>query len=553
MSEYKSPNFNNPEPEEDDGMTLQEVIHFFLRNRILLGIITSLSAVFGAIYAFRLPPKWEGSFQIVVAAKQENPMMSTASSFINQAALLNSGLLRGMSGGESTELQTEIKILESPSVLRPVYEFASEQKKLTEENNSPIPEFKSWFSQSVSIDLIRRTKVLTISYKDSDKKLILPVLNKMKDIYQQYSNLERLSALSRGIEYASTQVQIFKERSEKSNRLLDSYEIRHGIKSDSRMSGSGFTNPNFLQIDNPVSPSSFMTTTSSSAADGSRSGDPISDLSRINREILRRKRIFTDEDPSMKALIRERDAVRTYVELSAGGTLASPSGQPSNKEEAQKIMVKYKELFRKAERESKTLDSLESMLLNLQLSKARSTAPWKLISDPTLVSDSPVEPHKKMIVLIALSTGLVLGTIIVLINELIKGKVFLLRAFVKALPCPLLQELPLLDPSCWRDTLAVIVNGPIAKAGNGPIALIPLGGINPSHLKVLSSDLKELIGNREFFITPDVNATNNCSSKILVASPGLITYDKLNRISKQLALQESTTTGWLWIDPYAKP
>ena len=47
-------------------------------------------------------------------------------------------------------------------------------------------------------------------------------------------------------------------------------------------------------------------------------GDALGQLAAINQELIRRQQRFTSRDPGVLALIRERDALRRYIEVTAG-------------------------------------------------------------------------------------------------------------------------------------------------------------------------------------------------------------------------------------------
>ena len=127
----------------------------------------------------------------------------------------------------------------------------------------------------------------------------------------------------------------------------------------------------------------------SNSISGGRQGNPLGQLASINQELIRRQQHFTDRDPSVIALINERNALRQYIEMTAGGALTLPEQQTGSKDNAQEIILEFHELKRKADRDLSTLNTLESSLLSLQLEEARQTDPWELISTPTLL-DAPV-------------------------------------------------------------------------------------------------------------------------------------------------------------------
>ena len=68
-----------------------------------------------------------------------------------------------------------------------VFDFVKEQKNLTDDEIR----FNDWIN-SLDIELIKSTSVLSLSYQDSDKELILPVLKKISETYQEYSGKSRL-------------------------------------------------------------------------------------------------------------------------------------------------------------------------------------------------------------------------------------------------------------------------------------------------------------------------------------------------------------------------
>ena len=55
------------------------------------------------------------------------------------------------------------------------------------------------------------TSVLNLNYRDKDKELIIPVLNKLSNAYQKYSNRDQLSNLNQGIEYLNDQSKLLKK------------------------------------------------------------------------------------------------------------------------------------------------------------------------------------------------------------------------------------------------------------------------------------------------------------------------------------------------------
>ena len=93
----------------------------------------------------------------------------------------------GSSLGGNSSLNTEIEILRSPSVLMLFFNTLLREKvKMAKEvNNMKI---NDWIDEKIKINLTRGTTVLNVKYKDNDKTLIKPVLEKISAIYQDYSS-----------------------------------------------------------------------------------------------------------------------------------------------------------------------------------------------------------------------------------------------------------------------------------------------------------------------------------------------------------------------------
>ena len=124
--------------------------------------------------------------------------------------------------------------------------------------------------------------------------------------------------------------------------------------------------------------------------------------------MARRRQFFTEDDPSVKRLHKERQAILEYIDQTGGGLISIAGG--GSKKLNREILLNYKELKRKAIRDSAALTTIESELLALQIQKAQERQPWELISTPTLL-DNPIAPRKKRIVALGFLGGLMLDVV----------------------------------------------------------------------------------------------------------------------------------------------
>ena len=86
----------------------------------------------------------------------------------------------------------------------PIFEYVKKEKL---ENNLL---FNDWSENNLKIKLRKKTQILNISYRDTQKNLIIPVLKKISSAYQEYSgkSSKRVNELAK--EYLETQIKIFK-------------------------------------------------------------------------------------------------------------------------------------------------------------------------------------------------------------------------------------------------------------------------------------------------------------------------------------------------------
>ena len=97
----------------EDEIDLRQVGGSLLRHKFLIAKIAAATLVLSSLYAFTRKPVWEGQFQIVLQNDSETSSR-TISLLQSNPGLAN--LIGG--GGGSSNLETEVQILESPSVLK---------------------------------------------------------------------------------------------------------------------------------------------------------------------------------------------------------------------------------------------------------------------------------------------------------------------------------------------------------------------------------------------------------------------------------------------------
>ena len=546
------------QPLNNDEIDFRQVGAALNRHRLLVGTITLASVLFSGFYAYTRKPVWQGQFQIVLEEQNSGAGGRLAQLAVSSPILAG---LAGVSSGESS-LETEVKILESPSVLKPIYDFvkASKASAGQEVGNWSYIDWKS----SLNVQLLKGTSVLSLTYRDTDEALIQQVLERITRTYQEYSSKDRRRDLSQGVAYLEKEIDKLSQQSTSSMRTSEAYAlanglgIQDGLITSSGKEGGRSVEASRQELQNTVNAlrqriaaaQGSGNTTLFKAPQLEANTDLYKQLQDIETRLQQQSALLTPQDQSIKRLKRERRGLIAYINQQTigllQGELITAEAQLASLTRPRDVILKHRELVRAALRDEKTLAELELQLQSLKLDQARQTDPWELISTPTVL-DRPVEPQKKQIVLTGLLMGLILGCGAALIRDRRSGLVFSEDELKALLPCPMLERLPTSVPERWSDTAQLLAQGPLADAQS--IALIPVGNLPIIQLDQLQRVLGQALGNRKLLISSDLVNSRNCSTQLLITAPGAAQRQQFQQLREQLALQGTPLAGWLLIDP----
>ena len=418
-------------------LDLRSIYNFLLRNKALIGLSSIIILISGILYSLTLQKVWEGQFQIVLN-KRDQPR--------DQPFLFDVTLLGGMRG-QRNNLNTEVEILKSPSLLMPVFELAKSQNDQTQNKFSS---FSQWKNNNLRIQLEKNTSILNISYKNKDKKTIIKILKKISTSYQQYSgrNKRRREELTNNL--LKEQISLFKKKSANSLRSAQEYAIDQdlifydlGEESQINVDNNNepFSRNNVLQAPNLLLSNIDIENARVQAANQIRKinlqlqkikdlnnsdelqyiGSTIPALvaeglpevlSDLEAQIAEASTKYTEKDITIKELIKKRNIA---IDLLKKRTIKYLNVQKSDAEATMKaamrpkgVLLKYKELIREAQRDESTLVQLEDKFNLFKLDLARVEDPWELITQPTLL-EYPVAPRKKRIAFLSLIFGSIFG------------------------------------------------------------------------------------------------------------------------------------------------
>ena len=524
----------------DDQINFKFIYGFFIRNKKFISSFSLIFLLLGAFYSLTYKRVWEGQFQIVVNEKEN----------ANNQNLMNPQLSNFLGTNLKRDLKTEVTILKSPSILMPIFDYVVLEKNL---KNSLS--FTSW-KKNLGIDLEKDTSVLNIAYKDTDKDLILPVLTKISEIYQDYSGKNKLRLEKIMQDYLTEQIKIYRENSSKSLKAAQEFSIEQDlIYFDAE--NKGLLNSDIesvrVQAANKLRKINFQLAKiqelgldeeklkyiGSTIPKLVEEGLP-SLLFDIDNKLILNRQKYSDDDVVIQQILRKRSLLVRNLRDRAIGILNSEKIEVEALMEAamrpKGILLKYKELIRTAQRDEDTLVSLENEKRLIDLEMAKKEDPWKLITKPTLLKD-PVSPSMLFINISSLILGTIVGTLIAAFKERKSGKVYEAEIIEELLRVEIIESLNSNELVNTNENISFIKNFIGSKVDLTSIFLITLGEIENEY----ANTLKNLLTDEENR-TIEVSLINSSSDfdkiqepnlKIIIASLGNFTFRDIQNMRKK--------------------
>ena len=563
---------------DSDNFDLRILIRSFFLNKKLIAIITFLSMAISLIYASTKEKIYKGSFQIVLKNDSNSSNNSFSSELLNNA--LGSRIGNFVRSQTAQDINTQVEILKSPSVLMPIFEYVKAEKLNAKKNISKY-RFDKWLKKSLGIELIDGTTVLKIEYFDNNKELIFNSLNKISTAYQQYSDKDRITGLESGIKYIENQIEIYKQKSQNSFSEFQKFATENNMN-------SFFISENFSEED----VSSFIDSQSGIQQDSLlrkrintlelyiarleniknktldfelaksiaeimsenteillKRNDLVS-ISTVSESLLNAKTNLTENDPSIIDLqlqldFMKADFVKTIIaELKSLKTRSEIDLQSNLKSDSQ--YTKYKELARKSIRDDFTLQNLEQQKQILSLEQAKSSKPWELITEPTLF-DKPIGLAKRLILLNGLLIGLVLSALTIYLKDRIKDYVYSYKELTKDINIGFKLNIQTQKQEKFKETIKILSLKLSQKEKINNLGLFIVGDIPKEYINKIVENLN-LEKQFKIVIAKDLLELQKLNTNLILLSPGAITRTELKNLKQNINVQGISFLGALIID-----
>ena len=555
---------------------LKQVISLIKRNRKLIFSIIGGAVFFMGIKVFFDKDEWQGSFDILLTT----PNNRSRSAAINS---LNMNQLTGLNnisflGRGNVELNTQVEILKSPSVLMPIFNYVKEEKmKNNKDLNLNSWQFRSWLKRNLKVTLQEGTTVLKLKYSDTDKNLIIPVLEKISNEYKKYSNKTKKSELSNSLNYLSEQIKIYEDKRRDSLIKAEKFSIENNIvmlnSNDQQISNLGQSDNNNVQ--NSSRGSVQIEVLRAAAANEIKRIEELkkqlllidedtdefifviqklkefdpslaNQLSNLDSQIARLETVFLPGDEDIIFLKKQQKNLRSLSKKNVINYLdASKKNQLSIQESFKRptsILIKYKELLLEAERNEITLTNLKNQQTILNLSNQEVSDPWKLITSPTLLP-KPIGPSRKLSIIYAILASSTLGVLISYLKEKKSGIIHSEKHLSNLLKVPILCNLSIKNTTLIKSTIALIAKNIESTKEKNQLEIILLGENKKQIIDLILNKFSNLLSKYEIKIYN--NLIESSSSSIIII---LTTISKLNEkealiLKNNLRLRNLNTFG----------
>ncbi len=517
----------------ESSIDLIDLFNFLKRNKKILFFTVILSGFLGSLYSLSLKKVWQGEFQVVIEPENKNSDMTS------NVSKLFSGLKN-----LDSDINTQIGILKSPSVLNPIFNY---HNSINSESNL---KYKDWVG-NLDIKLEDMTRILNIQYKDTNKEIILPILQKLSKTYQQYSDINKKKDLDKKYKFIVNQVKMYKKKRNKSLSELNSFAIENDLEIPNKSMPTFLSERIRIQAVAEIRDIDKQLERLQAAKDLDNESlyyqlASISQLRDINltkklealtQEIIERKLQFTGKDDKSKALVERKIALINELFEVAKGILETEKAKLKASSEAasrpKKVLIDFNQLLANSQLDEFILQDLEKLKNLTFLEKSESSKPWRLITVPSLLED-PIAPSRKLVTLSIIFFSIISISIYLKYKEQKSGIIYNNKFIVDIFNNEKLTIVDKNDNHYLEQVILKILES-FKVVEDKIITIVNHEGIEKETLENIQQYISKA-NNKSSKIILDSDVINNKKNLIFVSQNGLSNKKNIERIYKLIQL-----------------
>ena len=395
---------------------------------------------------------------------------------------------------------------------------------------------------------------MNINYIDTDKSLIIPVLQKISETYQKYSVSKKKKELDLTQNYLQNQIQIFKDKSANSLRRAQEYAIDNGLEDfEITMNQPNVLYEQFrLDLSTDLQKiNNIINEIQNNELDANELrfimtqfpnyDNSLGEIDDINKSLIDLKSKYKEKDKAILRLEEKKKIlldsykkrILTFLNLQKKRNTKLVNSAKSPKE----VFLNYKNLVREASRNETIFVELENRYREIKLEQAKMQEPWELISSPTL-NPTPVGPQRKLIAFIGLILGLITSLIISFLKEIKSELIFEKEKIEQLLDTKIIEEIDLINKKFIINTKDIFLNEILLKKDNTNYVFFTTPEVSEYQIQNLLNLLS--IEGKKFRIISKISEIKNNDIVLLVCVLNLVSKSDLVKIKNRFLLSDKS-------------
>tara|TARA_A100001011_G_C14315925_1_gene847966 strand:- start:1777 stop:3483 length:1707 start_codon:yes stop_codon:yes gene_type:complete len=551
----------------EDEIDLKPIVHTLNKGKKLITIVSLITFLLTFISIYFSKRQWSGEFEIVLRLMPNfTKLASSKDEGINPISLLS----------RSDVMQnTQLRILQSPSVLLEVFEFVK-TKKINSQNSADL-KFKDWKKQ-LKFEKQKNSLVLKLTYMDDNKSLVNPVLNNISNVYQKYSGKDRKRQIELGKQFFSSQLNLYRKQSseslDKAQQFANKYNLTI-LKGDpmSNINENVSLNSTTLNfninveterikakneikiIENQIkSVKSYDEENSdllylASGLIPKKDFDVMKQIINLDTKINDAMNTYKKDDKVIKTLLSQKTSLLKTIKEVTLTTLKGMKDEANARLKASErpkgVFIEYRQLLDNAMRDKLTLQKLDNDFRALSIEEARLEDPWELITKPTLFPN-PIPRNSIAKSLFAVFLSVIASSCYLLIKKNRKGLICSEHEIRSIVNCEYHENLLKNDKKKWDQTLEFFIKRTFLKSSKN-IAFYIVGGNNQLEIKEVLNKIKNLIPEEQYKVCKNITEIFDYSSFVLITSIDVTNKNELKDLNKKIMQLNKSISSCLFL------
>ncbi len=514
------------------------------------------------IFGYGSKSVWEGYFDIVVKDKSASLLGISKSKLLAESGLTEDLL----NSGSQRSLKTELEVIKSPSVLRPIYDYVKDYYQKNGKDSSNWV-YRQWVNEKLPIKRLNRSNVIRVSFKDKDKTLILETIRKASKAYQEYSLKDKRINLANNLKYFNETVTKLEVKANKSMNEAQSYALENdlgfldGLLTEQKVE----LTKELMPIESKIYLlQNYLNLLKKELGDINESENKAlfyykkySEDDELANNYIKTKALLAEKS----ILLKDNDQIIKYLNLKVSSLgdfllietknlmnilISTTKAHLSSLSRPKEVFLKHKELVNEAIRDEIALRDAQAALNFFELNQSKIIMPWDLITEPQLY-EKPIGPRKLRITAAGLLLGLFVGYILAVINDRRNGKIYEIDELISLLPnyISLTFKLRSEDKQNLLSSLKVYVNKLKKLTKSQDLSILPVGDIEKELILEIKEILQEDLSSSKVFINDDFVVPIEINNILIISYSGKANRDNINSISEKLNMQKFNQLSWI--------